>query len=133
MSREVPVEASCRLTTMDFEEKVEQRNNPRETSGWLSLTFFWWMNSLLVLGHRRELQLEDLHRPSKEDQSEVLGDRLEEEWRRELLAAKEGTRKKPSLARALMGSFGRRYALLGIFTGFEECVLRIYQPLFMGR
>ena len=118
---------------MDLETKVQQRKNPRETAGWLSIAFFWWMNSLLALGYRKDLELEDLYEPRKEDKSEVLGDRLEEEWRKELVAAKEGKRKKPSLARALIGCFGRRYALLGIFTAFEECVLRIYQPLFMGR
>ena len=118
---------------MDLETKVQQRKNPSETAGWLSITFFWWMNSLLALGYRKDLELEDLYEPRKEDKSEVLGDRLEEEWRKELVAAKEGKREKPSLARALLSCFGRQYAQLGIVTAFEECVLRIYQPLFMGR
>ena len=38
----------------------------------------------------------------------------------------------PSLFKAMLRCFGPRYALLGIFTFFEECILRIYQPLFMG-
>ena len=118
---------------MDLEAKVQQRKNPRETASWPSIAFFWWMNSLMASGYSKDLELEDLYEPRKEDESEVLGDRLEEEWRKELVAAKEGKRKKPSLARALIGCFGRRYALLGIFTAFEECVLRIYQSLFMGR
>jgi ATP-binding cassette subfamily C (CFTR/MRP) protein 4 len=114
---------------MDPESKVQQQKNPREKASFFSIVFFWWMNPLLTLGYRQDLQLEDLYEPRKEDESEVLGDSLEAEWRKE----QEGTKEKPpSLTRALIRCFGRRYALLGIFTAFEECILRIYQPLFMG-
>ena len=81
---------------MDVEAKVQQRKNPRETAGWPSVAFFWWMNSLLASGYSKDLELEDLYEPRKEDESEVLGDQLEEEWSKELVAAKEGKRKKPS-------------------------------------
>ena len=55
---------------MDLEAKVQQRKNPRETAGLLSIAFFWWMNSLLALGYRKDLELEDLYEPRKEDKSE---------------------------------------------------------------
>ena len=45
---------------------------------------------------------------------------------------KDAKEKSPSLFKAMIRCFGPRYALLGIFTFFEECILRIYQPLFMG-
>ena len=57
---------------------------------------------------------------------------LEGEWRKEEEKSRTSKDYKPSLFRALLRCFGKRYALLGIFTAFEECVLRIYQPLFMG-
>ena len=46
---------------------------------------------------------------------------------------KDAKEKSPSLFKAMLRCFGPRYALLGIFTFFEECILRIYQPLFMGK
>ena len=39
---------------------------------------------------------------------------------------------KPSLLKAIIKTFGPWYAFLGIFTFFEECVIRVFQPLFMG-
>ena len=71
----------------------------------------------------------------------MLGDRLEKEWKKEVEGAKkkegdspkkDAKEKSPSLFKAMLRCFGPRYALLGIFTFFEECILRIYQPLFMG-
>ena len=40
---------------------------------------------------------------------------------------------KPSLFMALIKTFGPFYAFLGVFTFFEECIIRIFQPLFMGK
>ena len=135
--------------------RIEQKRNPRDDAGFFSIVFFWWMNALLALGYSRDLELEDLYEPRKEDASEVdlireenhsdytqvLGDRLEKEWRKEVEGAKkkegdspkkDAKEKSPSLFKAMLRCFGPRYALLGIFTFFEECILRIYQPLFMG-
>ena len=61
----------------------------------------------------------------------MLGDRLEKEWRKE--TDSKAKNHKPSLFKALVRCFGKRYALLGVFTFFEECILRVFQPLFMGR
>ena len=40
---------------------------------------------------------------------------------------------KPSLLLAIFKTFGPFLAFLGIFTFFEECVIRIFQPMFMGK
>lgn len=40
--------------------------------------FFRWMNSLLGEGYKKELEIEDLFEARKEDESEVLGSKLEE-------------------------------------------------------
>ena len=37
-----------------------------------------WMNSLLSEGYKKELELEDMFEVRKQDESEVLGDRLEQ-------------------------------------------------------
>ena len=39
---------------------------------------------------------------------------------------------KPSLLKAILRTFGPWYAFLGIFCFFEECIIRVFQPLFMG-
>ena len=53
--------------------RIQQKKNPRDEAGFLSIVFFWWMNPLLALGYNRDLELEDLYGPRKEDQSEVGG------------------------------------------------------------
>jgi len=122
---------------MDQETKVNQKKNPRDEASFLSICFFWWMNPLLAKGYKNELEMEDLYAARLEDQSHLLGDKLEKEWEVELLRAensKEGKKKPhdPSLAWAMIRTFGPFYAFLGFFTFIEECIIRIFQPLFMG-
>ena len=62
---------------MDTSQKITQKKNPRENANFLSICFFWWMNSLLGEGYRKELEMEDLFEVRKQDESEILGDRLE--------------------------------------------------------
>ena len=50
-----------------------------------------------------------------------------------MVLQEKGKEYTPSLRRALIRQFGARYAFLGIFTFIEECILRIMQPLFMGK
>ena len=51
--------------------RIRQKENPRDTAGFLSVLFFWWMNPILVLGYKRDLELDDLYAPQEEDRSEV--------------------------------------------------------------
>ena len=80
---------------MDTTQRITQKKNPRETASFLSICFFWyiysfqfsetsqsysnirWMNSLLGEGYKKELEMEDIFEVRKQDESEVLGDRLE--------------------------------------------------------
>ena len=137
---------------MDTSQKITQKKNPRENANFLSICFFWWMNSLLGEGYRKELEMEDLFEVRKQDESEILGDRLERfdqdlechcctvlfrNWFKELekaeLKKKENKSEyNPSLFKALFKTFGPYYCFLGIFTLFEECIIRVFQPLFMG-
>jgi hypothetical protein len=59
------------------------------------------------------------------------------EWEKELEKSKKckenGKEYSPSLLKALIRQFGAFYAFLGIFTVLEECILRIFQPMFMGK
>ena len=56
---------------MDQGDKVHQQKNPRETANWVSVALFWWLNPLLALGFRKDLELEDLYKAKHEDESEV--------------------------------------------------------------
>ena len=53
--------------------RIQQKKNPRDEAGFFSIVFFWWMNPLLAAGYNRDLELEDLYGPRKEDESEVGG------------------------------------------------------------
>ena len=55
------------------------------------------------------------------------------EWNAELSKSDASKLSSPSLAMAMIRTFGPYYAFLGIFTFIEECILRILQPLFMGK
>ncbi|KAK3698830.1 hypothetical protein QZH41_016034 [Actinostola sp. cb2023] len=52
------------------------------------------------------------------------------EWDKEL-SKTEGTKKKPSLLKAIVRTFGFRYSLLGFFAIITDA-LKIIQPLFLG-
>ena len=59
-------------------------------------------------------------------------------WFRELEKAEVRRKEKkpeysPSLLKAILRTFGPHYAFLGIFTFLEEGIIRIFQPLFMGK
>ena len=58
------------------------------------------------------------------------------EWNKELeyrdKASKAESTYQPSLLKAIVRAFGFKFALLGIYTFWEECILRIMQPLFMS-
>ena len=70
------------------------------------------------------------------DESQVLGNKLEHEWNKELEKRKKVSEKKskynPSLNKAIARAFGHEFLFLGIYLFFEEIILRIFQPLFMS-
>lgn len=114
-----------------MDESLKHHNpNPSLTANPLSKLFFWWVNPLFKKGYVRTLEVEDMYNPCPEDQSEYLGGRLEKEWEKEVVRTK-GTKKKPSLVRALFRIFGLEYILLG-FVLFMEEATKVIQPLLLG-
>jgi ATP-binding cassette, subfamily C (CFTR/MRP), member 4 len=51
--------------------------NPRENANIFSVLTFWWTIDLFKTGYRKVLELNDLFKPLKVDESASLGDRLE--------------------------------------------------------
>lgn len=60
-------------------ENSEQKNaeNPAENANVLSVLTFWYTLDLFKKGYRKVLEISDLFKPLKVDESGTLGDRLE--------------------------------------------------------
>ncbi|XP_066976379.1 ATP-binding cassette sub-family C member 4-like isoform X2 [Macrobrachium rosenbergii] len=111
--------------------KKDRPPNPRDTAGSISKMVFWWVIPLMRLGYSRPLSADDLYRVQKRDASQLLGDKLQKCWDEEVLKSKEKG-KKASYVKALARCFGWEYGRVGLLAAFEECVLRIGQPLCLG-
>lgn len=51
--------------------------NPRENANIFSVLFFAWTVPLFKKGYSKILELDDIFKPLKSDQSNLLGERLE--------------------------------------------------------
>jgi ATP-binding cassette subfamily C (CFTR/MRP) protein 4 len=60
-------------------EQSEQKvtDNPRDKASFPSILTFFWTIPLFRKGYSKVLEIEDLYRPRKVDESSGLGDRLE--------------------------------------------------------
>lgn len=112
--------------------KKHHNPNPKATANPISKLFLWWTRKIFWKGYRRELEEADLYNPLLEDQSEILGDRLEATWKAEVLRAKAGGG-TPSLLRAIFAAFWLRYLFFGMVLAVQCLVIRIAQPLLLGR
>lgn len=61
---------------MDFEYKKDVPN-PRETTNPVSKLFFWWIVPFLRKGFKKNLEVDDVYNPLREDISKNLGDKVE--------------------------------------------------------
>lgn len=59
------------------QDQEKQRRNPRENSNIFGILTFWYTRDLFRIGYNKVLGISDLYKPLKEDESGVLGDRLE--------------------------------------------------------
>lgn len=105
------------------------------------------MNPIMRLGNQRGLQIDDLYKVLPEDGSEHLGFSLlryynnigrsvteiqtflffGREWKKELIFANQNDmniKKKPSLAKALVRTFGPKTLMLGLVAITQECIFR---------
>lgn len=60
-------------------EQSEQKNseNPRDSANIFSILTFWYTLDLFKKGYTKVLEINDLFKPRKVDESGSLGDRLE--------------------------------------------------------
>uniref|UniRef100_A0A8C9GVZ5 ATP binding cassette subfamily C member 4 n=1 Tax=Piliocolobus tephrosceles TaxID=591936 RepID=A0A8C9GVZ5_9PRIM len=109
----------------------EVKPNPLQGANLCSRVFFWWLNPLFKIGHKRRLEEDDMYSVLPEDRSQHLGDELQGFWDKEVLRA-ENDAQKPSLTRAIIKCYWKSYLVLGIFTLIEESA-KVIQPIFLGK
>ncbi|KAG7207731.1 hypothetical protein KM043_009345 [Ampulex compressa] len=116
-----------------------------------ALTFAWILRTFWV-GYRRDLEVNDLYTPLKEHTSGLLGAKIASAWERECQAFNQQQNKlnqekdknakkcniekkikEPSLMKVIIKCFGARIMLYGVALAIMEIVLRVMQPLFLGR
>ncbi|OAD54851.1 hypothetical protein WN48_06051, partial [Eufriesea mexicana] len=90
-----------------------------------------WTIDLFKTGYRKILQTEDLYTPLKIDRSNILGDRLEKQWKSELENLKKH-RKQPSLLKAIFRTFLWEYSILGLMQILNEFFIRLGTPILLG-
>ncbi|KAM9748173.1 ATP-binding cassette sub-family C member 3 [Dama dama] len=114
-------------------KNIDPNPCPEAGAGFLSRLSFWWFTKLAILGYRRPLEERDLWSLNKEDRSQMVMQRLLEEWKKQQdqaarRQAAEASRKKlssegevllegrpraqePSFLRALMATFSTSFLL----------------------
>uniref|UniRef100_H3CYA8 Cystic fibrosis transmembrane conductance regulator n=1 Tax=Tetraodon nigroviridis TaxID=99883 RepID=H3CYA8_TETNG len=107
------------------------KRNPAATAGLLSKVFFWWLNPLFRVGHKRSLEEDDMYEVLPEDGSQRLGMELNSYWEHEVENSRKDLR-KPSLSKAIIKCYWKSYSVLGVFTLIEETI-KVVQPIFLGK
>ncbi|XP_068840811.1 ATP-binding cassette sub-family C member 4 isoform X2 [Capricornis sumatraensis] len=110
---------------------TEVKPNPLRNANLCSRVFFWWLNPLFKIGHKRRLEEDDMYSVLPEDRSQHLGEELQGYWDQEVLKAEKDAR-EPSLTKAIIKCYWKSYVVLGIFTLIEEST-RVVQPIILGK
>uniref|UniRef100_A0A182JGX3 Uncharacterized protein n=1 Tax=Anopheles atroparvus TaxID=41427 RepID=A0A182JGX3_ANOAO len=113
--------------------RVKLSPNPRQRANLLSILTFWWTTDMFRKGYSQKFEINDLYAPLDRDHANLLGDRLESEWTRQLAQQRKTPPQRPSLVRAIFRSLWRDWITLSVLALFAEIVLRLLQPIFLGR
>ncbi|CAL8080013.1 unnamed protein product [Orchesella dallaii] len=114
---------------MDFGGKKDVPN-PREKANIVSRLFFLWIFPLFCKGAKQDLNIDDMYNAPKEDSSAQLGTRLGRAWE-DLVQSSKKKNEKPKFYQALWKVFGGSYVFFGVGTLFDECIIRVAQPIFL--
>ncbi|XP_043470122.1 ATP-binding cassette subfamily C member 4-like [Leptopilina heterotoma] len=116
---------------MDKNEKREAKN-PRDGANPLSVIFFGWLWKIFRTGYKRELEHSDLFSPLDSHASQIIGDKLEKQWKIETNNCKK-KKGRPKLWKALAKCFGTNIALVGIVQFILEFILTLPQPIIISK
>ncbi|CAF0978874.1 unnamed protein product [Rotaria sordida] len=113
---------------------MSKSQHPYLKSNQFQKLFHSWVSSLLQLGRKRPLEIDDVFDILPDDQSQPWTDRLEKAWENEIVLANKSNNKKykPSLFRATWKVYGSRYYVIGLFL-FIYTTCRFIQPFVLAR
>ncbi|XP_071052810.1 probable multidrug resistance-associated protein lethal(2)03659 isoform X1 [Onthophagus taurus] len=106
---------------------AKRETNPREKAGVISMLLFLFTYPIFKKGIKKELEEDDIYELLKGYESEKLGSKFENQWKKEL------KNPKPSLLRVLFGVFGVEYMTCGLIQGVIRTTFMITRPLVIGR
>uniref|UniRef100_A0A182X2U3 Uncharacterized protein n=1 Tax=Anopheles quadriannulatus TaxID=34691 RepID=A0A182X2U3_ANOQN len=113
--------------------RVRLSPNPRQQANFLSILTFWWTVDMFRKGYNQTFDIGDLYTPLEEDRADRLGNRLERQWHRQLEQQRHTPSHSPSLVRAIFRTLWKEWVTLSVLAFFAEVVLRLLQPIFLGR
>ncbi|XP_041788072.1 ATP-binding cassette sub-family C member 4-like [Anopheles merus] len=113
--------------------RVRLSPNPRQKANFLSVLTFWWTVDMFRKGYNQTFDISDLYTPLEEDRADRLGNRLERQWHRQLELQRHTPSHSPSLVRAIFRTLWKEWVTLSVLAFFAEVVLRLLQPIFLGR
>ncbi|XP_014472274.1 PREDICTED: multidrug resistance-associated protein 4-like isoform X2 [Dinoponera quadriceps] len=105
--------------------------NPRISANLLSKLIFGWLFSLFWYGRNHDLEMKNIYNIMPDDVSELLGNKLEQNWKNEVHTA-EKNGKKPKFFMALRKTFLWSFLYYGGWYLFLCTVLRVLQPYVLG-
>ncbi|CAB3386319.1 Hypothetical predicted protein [Cloeon dipterum] len=106
--------------------------HPRAKANFLSAVTFWWTYGIFAKGYKNEMKIDDLYSTLPDHRSARVGNKLEKNWDEEIKNAQR-KKKTPSFFKAAFKTFGLKYCAYGLVLFFLEMVVRISQPIFLGR
>ncbi|XP_063913156.1 probable multidrug resistance-associated protein lethal(2)03659 isoform X2 [Zophobas morio] len=116
----------------DLERKNRTRPvkkiHPKARANLLSTLFFCWALPFFRKGLKKDLGDDDLYGPLKSHESRILGDRMKKAWENE-----ENQHRIPSLRRIIVKVFYREIIFYSFFLLIQELVLKLGQPLLVGK
>ncbi|CAG5957632.1 cystic fibrosis transmembrane conductance regulator [Menidia menidia] len=104
------------------------QKSPVEDANLFSKFIFWWISPLLRKGFTKKLELSDVYKAPSYDLADTLSERLEREWDREVVSAKN----RPRLMKALARCFFVPFAFFGVLLYLGEASKTV-QPQLSGR
>ncbi|EGI62548.1 Multidrug resistance-associated protein 4 [Acromyrmex echinatior] len=115
---------------MDAAKKVNNPN-PRISANPISKLFFWWLARIIWYGKDHDLEMKNVYNIMPADDSEFLGNKLEENWKNEVHAAKKYGR-KPKFFTALKKTFIWSFFYYGGWVLVLAVVVRTLQIYILG-
>lgn len=111
-----------------YERLKIDKENPVSSANFLSIISFWWMNSILQLGSKRQIENDDLFHVLHTDKTRVVTDSLRNTWNQGLKRPRKCYRLLMSLLSVVAPS---QYMLL-LSLGLLAAICNISQTVFLG-